>query len=465
MRFLVFNGSPKNQKQSTTMQYIMFMRKMFPDTTFEIINVGSQISRLENDTQYFHEIYQSISAYDGIIWAFPVYYLLVPSQLKRFIELLFHHNSQKVFENKPVAAFCTSIHFCDTYAINYIKEISEDLVMKFFDTYSAEMFDLQKEKERDRLTQFTDHFIRFCQLKTYSSRKSLPIIQNNLKIEISNDHNLQIKTTPKILILTDETASDLNLMAMTGYFKNMFSSQIELFNIRDFGMKGGCLGCIMCGYDFTCVYNKTDSFQMLYTEKVKWADIIIYAGSIKDRYLSSLWKQLFDRSFFHNHTPMLSGKQVAMIISGPFRQISNLNLLFQNYFEVQNVNLAGIVSDDTDSADAVKNDLINLAYQIVKMSEEKYCAPKTFIGIAARKIFRDDIYCKLRFPFVNDYKHYKRLGYFDFPQKDIKNKIINSVLSFLTNFPKIRKSIYQKGYDIGVIQPFQKKIQSIEVKK
>jgi multimeric flavodoxin WrbA len=31
---------------------------------------------------------------------------------------------------------------------------------------------------------------------------------------------------------------------------------------------------------------------------LKYFDIIIFAGSLKDRYISSKWKQFFDRVFF-----------------------------------------------------------------------------------------------------------------------------------------------------------------------
>ena len=62
-----------------------------------------------------------------------------------------------------------------------------------------------------------------------------------------------------------------------------------------------------------------------YRTQVMAADILIYAGTIVDRYLSSRWKTFFDRSFFNTHTPKLIGKQMAFVISGPYSQLPNLN--------------------------------------------------------------------------------------------------------------------------------------------
>ena len=77
-----------------------------------------------------------------------------------------------------------------------------------------------------------------------------------------------------------------------------------MINLHDLNIKGGCLGCCQCGYDNTCVY--TDGYVDFFKSKLVPADIIIMAGSVHDRYLSSTWKQFFDRSFFKGHVPGFS---------------------------------------------------------------------------------------------------------------------------------------------------------------
>jgi hypothetical protein len=77
-----------------------------------------------------------------------------------------------------------------------------------------------------------------------------------------------------------------------------------------------------CGYDYTCTYK--DGFADFYNQRVRTADIIVFAGTVKGRYLSSMWKTFYDRAYFWNHTPSLAGKQLGYIIAGPLRQNPNL---------------------------------------------------------------------------------------------------------------------------------------------
>jgi multimeric flavodoxin WrbA len=438
------------------MQYIKYLQPRLPQAEFVILNVANKISALENNPQQFNETIESIKASDGIVWGFPLYYLLVSSQLKRFIELIYERNCSSAFQGKPTAAISTSIHFCDNYALNYIREVSEDLGMNFFDCYSADMMDLSIEKERSRLKQFGTNFLSFIQAGIQNSRQSLPLQTNQTELNFSYSPARTVLTSKKVVILTDEEEADTNLCKMTSYLRHLFGAQAELVNLHEIKIKGGCLGCIRCGYDFNCVYDGNDDYRKVYETKIMAADIIIYAGRIKDRYLSAKWKQFFDRSFFHNHTPMLNGKQVAMVVSGPLRQMDNLKNLFRNYFEVNKVNLVGFVSDDQIDSATVETGLYNLAGKLVMLAEQKYIAPMGFLGIAGKKLFRDELYSRLRFPFVKDFQSYKALGNFDFPQKDLKTLLMNNFIIFLTKFPKIRKSIYTEHMTVGIINSFSK---------
>jgi multimeric flavodoxin WrbA len=462
MKICVLNGSPKHEDSSLSMHYIKYLAKRFSQADFDIINIGCRINQIEKEDNVFDEICQKIKSADAIIWGFPLYYLLVASQYKRWIELIFEKNCESVFHGKPAASIATSIHFCDNFALNYIRSVSEDLEMNYFDSYSAHMDDFNHDTERERLSIFMNNFIQFIQSGKPNPRRSLPVDYSIPQFHLEKESEHLLNTSKNILILSDESEKDHNLKEMTSYLHSLFANKVQRVHLDDFQMSGGCLGCIKCGYDFTCVYDQKDLYRKIFEEKVQTADIIIFAGSIHDRYLSSKWKKFFDRSFFHNHSSLISGKQVGMLISGPLRQLSSLQELFMTYFEANGAHLVGIVSDDRDHRETVKTHIQHLADKLVRCSEQDYLAPTTFLGLSGKKIFRDEIHSKLRFPFIADYKHYKQSGRFDFPQKDKKIILINNVLKCLTIFPKIRKELFNKGMDIGLYQPFRKLIAKTE---
>ena len=171
MKIAVLNGSPKGQI-SVTMQYVRFLQQKFPEAEFKFIDVALKIKKLEEDNRAFQEIIGEISAADGVLWAFPLYYFLVCSQYKRFIELLFERNAASAFHGKPAAVLTTSINFFDHTAHNYINAICDDLEMKYVGSYSAEMNDLHKSKERQRLATFGQLFIQ-------AIHDGSPTIRNN----------------------------------------------------------------------------------------------------------------------------------------------------------------------------------------------------------------------------------------------------------------------------------------------
>ena len=81
------------------------------------------------------------SSSDAVVWMFPVYYLLVPSQYKRFIELIWERGAQEAFRGKFAAVVTTSIHFYDHTARDYMHAICDDLEMSFAGAFTAEMYE------------------------------------------------------------------------------------------------------------------------------------------------------------------------------------------------------------------------------------------------------------------------------------------------------------------------------------
>jgi hypothetical protein len=170
----------------------------------------------------------------------------------------------------------------------------------------------------------------------------------------------------------------------------------------------------------------------------------------------------FDRSFFHTHTPSLTGKQVGVILSGPLRQIPNLRQILEAYTEWQQANLVDIVTDEVDHAKELDARLQFLAQRVVHLAEKDYKKPITFLGVGGMKIFRDDVWGKLRFPFLADHQFYKKHHLYDFPQRKYKSRLINSILILLTKIPSMRREIYRKKIKEQMVRPLQKMLEQIE---
>jgi len=454
MKITVLNGSPKG-KTSVTMQYVHYIQKEFPQHELKIINISQRIKKIESDERAFQEILDEVQASDGVLWASPVYYFLVPSNYKRFIELVSERGAKEVFQDKYTAVLTTSIHFFDHTAHNYMHAVCDDLDMRYVGSFSADMADLRKVEERERLRLFAKDLIDTIGNQAPTSKSYRPLTGRDFDY-IPGDARSKVDVGgKKVVIVTDAQERQANLIGMIERFKASFSGEIETINLRDLDIKGSCLGCIQCGYDNQCVYQGKDDYIDFYNTKLKTADILVWAGTIQDRYLSSKWKEFFDRSFFNGHAPSLMGKQIGFIISGPLSQIPNLRQIMEAYVEIQHANLAGIVTDEYGDSAKVDNLLQDLAENLGQYADSGYIRTPTFLGVGGRKLFRDEIWGRLRFPFRADYLLYKKLGVFDFPQKKYKMRIQIAIMSLLSKSPAFRKEVNKRMKD-EMIKPLQK---------
>ena len=124
MQVLVINGSPSG-KNSITLQTALFIEKHFKKIEFRYLHVGSRIHAIEKS---FAESEEALRSADLLIFAYPVYTFLVPSQLHRFIELIKEHGVD--LSGKYATQLTTSKHFYDTTAHEFIKDNCDDLVYK-----------------------------------------------------------------------------------------------------------------------------------------------------------------------------------------------------------------------------------------------------------------------------------------------------------------------------------------------
>ena len=457
MRFCVLNGSPKGA-ESVTMQYILYIKKKHPEHEYNIINVAQQIKKIEKDEERFNSILDQVKESDGVIWGFPLYVMLVCSQLKRFIELIFERNAEVIFENKYTFVISTSIHFYDHTAQNYMQSICDDLNMKYVGNYPADSLDLLYPKRRAGWLLFVEDFFHHIENEYPTSKHYGPLRERDFKYTPGKVTTKKIDTLGKrILVVSDETDENTNLGKMIKRFRESFSSEIEVVNLYDIDIKGGCISCLQCGYDHQCSYIGKDGFIEFWEEVVMKSDIIVFAGIIKDRYLSSRWKMALDRAFYMTHTPTLTEKQMGYLISGPLNQISDLTQMFQAHIEIQGSNFVDIISDEFGTSEEIDAIIHDFARKLVSFSKVDYIKPITFLGEGGKKIFRDDIYGRNRFVFQADHEYYESHGYYDsFPQNDERAKKLNAKLIPLLKIEKVRKKINMKE---EFLRPFKRIIE------
>ncbi len=438
MNIVVLNGSPKGEL-GVTIQYVRFAAKKFPQHSFRFFSVAQNIKRLEKDEAAFREVIDAVQSADAVLWSFPLYFMLVCAQYKRFIELIFERHQQTAFAGKYTASFSTSVHFFDHTAHNYIHAICDDLQMKYTGAYSAGMYDLMNKSERKRWLDFAEAFFDSVSRKIPVALVYPPLPTDTFIFQPGSSKAALDADGKKILVIMDGQDPIGNISAMIQSFAGSFRKDLEIISLTEIDIKGGCLGCCKCGLDNVCDYEGKDGFIDFYKEKVKKADVVVFAGAIHDRYLSAMWKTYFDRSFFNTHMPTLIGKQIAFIVAGPFGHLPNLRQILEAYAEFQETNLAGFVTDEAGSADEINLLLAELAGKLVRPIAEGFRPPMTFLGVGGRKIFRDEVYGMLRFVFQADHRYYKKQGLYDFPQKNYKTRRMNLMMTMLTKFPPFRK--------------------------
>jgi len=443
MKITVLAGSPKGNK-SVTLQSVRWLERRFPEHEFVVHRIAQRIKRVEADPEAFEEVLRDIRTADLVLWAFPVYYFLVHAHLKRFIEMVFEREGLDAFAGRYAAAISTSIQFYDHTAHEYIHGVSEDMGMLWLGSFSAHMMDLTSEKKRKRLESFFQHRLgqilgQAPVLPTFSRVKTNGFVYEPGPLP---DPKFERAGALRAVVVTDQTPADHNLEAMVDRFVEVFPGLVEVVNLHDLDIKASCQGCIQCAYDNQCVYEGKDGFSDFYRTKVETADILLFAGAIKDRYLSSLWKTYFDRTFFENHRPMLRDRQVLLFLSGSLQQISNLREILTAYVEVQMANLVGVVTDEVETSSSLDAAIDDLAQRALRYREDGYTAPPTFRRVGGHKIFRDAVWGWMRMPFVSDHRTYKKMGFYDFPHRNWKSRFSNAITLPLLRSHRMRKKVY-----------------------
>jgi len=437
MKIAVINGSPKGEL-SVTLQYIRYLSNNFPEHVITEYSIGKKIKSIENKSEAADEIFKGIGESDLIIWATPIYYLLVPAQLKRFIELIYERNATEFFKGKYAAAVTTSIHFFDHTAHDYLRGISEDLGMNFAGSFSAHSNDILIADERKNLRTFFKDIIRSAEEKRIFERETLEVPDGKFSYLPKNPGE---KTDAKDLrvVLLHDADEGTNLYSMVKRMADSFEGDVDVRDIRNSGMKGGCLGCCRCAFDNVCVYS--DGFTDFWKSSVGNSDILIMAGTVTDRYLSSVWKQFLDRSFFMGHVPYLKGKQIIYLVEGNLSYLPSLKECLVERVYTGEANPVGVITDET--GDSAKTDRLihEAAERSVMFARENYIPPAKCTPVGARKIFRDEIYGEMRSIFKADDRYYKKAGLYDFPTRKRLKVIKTSLFSLFLSIKPMQENV------------------------
>lgn len=440
MNITVLSGSPKG-KHSVTLQSVNYISKLFPEHTFDVFHIGQTIKSLMEDDEAFDTVMASVTTSDLIIWATPVYISLVPAQYKRFIEKIFSSGAAHLFKGKYSSVITTSISFFDNYAVDYLRAISDDLGMLFAGSYATDSYNLLSEEGQTKHTHFAAQLFEDVQAKALFGNRTSPLsyswhVYKNGPAPVTVDTG-----TKKVLLIQDEHYDGTNLGHMVDRCVAGFKTDIEVVTLSDLTIKGDCLGCIQCGFDHQCIYEGQDDFIPFAKEKVARADILILAGEVKDRWLSSTWKQFFDRSFYQNHVPTLKDKQIGFLISGPLTQMATLKGTIDAITEWQGAHVVDTVTDEVEESAFIDARIDTLVRRLAAFAERGYIRPATFVGIGGRKIFRDDVWGRHRFVFQADHAHYEANGLYDFPHDDASALKMSEDMINLTKDPDMRQTV------------------------
>ena len=444
MKFLVINGSPKG-KYSCTLHTLLYLEKVFEEHEFKVLNVGATIKLLEKD---FNEAIKLINDCDAVIFSYPVYTFIAPSQLHRFIELLKEHHVN--LENKFVTQITTSKHFYDMTAHKYIEENCYDLKMKYVKGLSQDMDDLPTKKGQKEAIDFFKYFINCINNDIHEViiKKEEVIVDNY----ISTFENVEKNNDKEIVIVGDIDESDSNLINMIDDFRKGFKYKTKVINIKEFPFSGGCLGCFNCAGDGKCIYK--DHFDTFLRENIQTADAIVIAFSIKDHSMGARFKMYDDRQFCNGHRTVTEGMPFGYIVNGDYEGEFNLKTIVEARAEVGHNFLSGVGYNKESMKQMIKK----LEYAV----EEKYVQPRNFYGVGGMKIFRDLIWI-MRGIMKADHLYYKKHGVYDFPQKKRGQMILMCLLGSMVRNKKIKAKMGNK-FNEGMIAPYKKVIDKLNKK-
>ena len=448
MNILVINGSPKG-KYSTTLQTSLYLEILHPEHEFEYLDAGAKIKQLEKD---FTPAAEALQRADLIVFSYPVYTFLAPSQLHRFIRLIKENGID--LKDRYVSQISTSKHFYDITAHAYIRDNCQDLGMRYIKGLSADMDDLTKEKGQKEAENFFRYLI-WCTESDVFEPLPQPLPEEK-HISVSVPEN-DLEKPGEVVIVADLAADDTQLAAMVQRFRAVFPRKTRIVNIHEFPFKGGCISCFNCSTDGTCIYK--DGFSDLLRNNIQTAEAIVIAFSIQDHSMGPVFKTYDDRQFCNGHRTVTMGMPFGYLVSGNLSHEENLRTVIDARAEVGGNFLAGVATDEF----APDSEIDTLAARLNYAIEHAYVQPSNFYGVGGMKIFRDLIWL-MQGMMKADHKFYKSHKQYDFPQKKPGRMIAMYGAGAVMGNKKLKAKMGNKLNE-GMIAPYTKVLDEARKKK
>lgn len=446
MEILVINGSPSG-KDSITLHTALYLEKLFPEQRFFYLNAAQTIQSLEKD---FSPAIDALGKADVILFVYPVYTFIAPSQLHSFIRLMKEKlpKSPVSVRGKIASQITTSKHFYDITAHNYIRDNCFDLGLNYIPGLSADMDDLLNHKGQKQATDWFEHLAWCCENKVFEKpiRYATYDLVKEINVPLSSD---TFKKDKDIVILVDNSNTNPTLDAMVRYFRMKVPYNTRVIDLGSFAFKGGCLGCFHCAANGECVYK--DGFESFLREQIQKSACIITAFNIQDHSMGVRFKLYDDRQFCNGHRTVTKGMPVGYIVTGNLDAEENLRMIIAGRSQVGGNYISGIATNQTNPEKELDELIGNLDYAL----EYRFEQSTNFLGVGGKKIFRDLIYL-MQGMMKADHRYYKANGlYDDFPQKH--KKIIRKMkfVGFLMNNPKLMKNAKKKMTE-GMVGPYRK---------
>jgi multimeric flavodoxin WrbA len=451
---VIINASPKGE-YSLSLQYARYMVLHEPAISSSIIHVGEQLTDMQYDKTWLDESIRLLEACDAVIFASPVYTMLVPWQLIRFFDLLAQEKREAVLSDKYATCVMSCFHYYDHLAHQYLSGTCEDLGMHWMEGFSVDNTDLLKVEFRSSMRFFMQEFHQACKKRAPLVRRSSVVRREPalvFKPQIGIGQTEKQKDLRTVL-LTDEKNADGNLSAMIQTFLSAYPNEVEVVDINDFPYEGACQGCLKCELVGPC--DRNDGFQDFYQNLVNTCDVLVYAMNIEGRYLKSVWKLFLDRTFSNGHRTSMMGKHTCYLVSGPLLQLANVREFLEGKDSVGKENSMGIISDECHDASLLQAQIEYLALHLDRATRAKYQKGVNFLGVGGMKIFRDLIY-GMRGVVRDDHRFYKERKLYDFPQRNLKNQLFNLFMGVAMRFKFVRIGAYQNMKPLYILE--QKKL-------
>ena len=456
MNIAALCASPKGQP-SVTVQYVRYLQKRYPQHSFHLEHVGSRIHELESKPETLDAILDAVAASDAVLWCFPVYVCLVPSQMKRFLELIEERGRTGVFSGKHASILTTSVHYYDHTAHQYVHALSEDWGMNVVPGHSCSMDALLKDDKRRQLDLFFQEFALAVEQKWSMPRVSQARPAQPAELSLPKPEPMPKTSGHNLLLIWDSKVDNPNLPQMVEYFRNRQPHPVDVLDLRDLRIQSGCVSCYHCSTDNICPIR--DDLTDKVTGLMARSDMLVFAGAIRDRYLSARWKAVWDRSFHKGHVPWFQGKPVGWILSGALRQHHTLRQILEAETVSFGSPLAGIVTDE-DTPEEVARNLDVMGNRLRHAAKTGRMPFTSYATEGGRYLFRDMVYRSRAF-FVADHRYYKKHGYYDFPQKNWKERMSNRFMLTLSLLPGFRKEFVRRART-EMLKPYEKVIADAE---